>query len=117
MTGAYLRVKRNGGNLMGKNNEKINAVDILHDRYIKGDSNREASLQFERVNAEVARMIYELRQEAGMTQKELSELIGTTQSAISRLEDSDYEGHSLTMLSRIASALNRRIFIQLRLNI
>ena len=42
------------------------------------------------------------RTEAGLSQKELAEMIGTTQSVISRLEDADYEGHSLSMLSRIA---------------
>ena len=34
-----------------------------------------------------------------------------TQSVISRLEDADYEGHSLTMLSRIASALNQKLTV------
>ena len=38
---------------------------------------------------------------AGLSQKELAALIGTTQSVISRLEDSDYGGRSLTMLERI----------------
>jgi hypothetical protein len=31
--------------------------------------------------------------------------VGTTQSVISRLEDADYEGHSLAMLRRIARAV------------
>ena len=38
----------------------------------------------------------------------------TTQSVISRLEDADYEGHSLSMLNRIAKALNRQVQIQMR---
>ena len=90
-----------------------NAVHILHRHYIGDDADRKASLQDERVNAEVARMIYELRKEAGIKQKELAELIGTTQSAISRLEDADYNGHSLSMLSRIAKALNRRLYVSM----
>jgi len=90
-----------------------NAVDILHRRYIGDDAERKASLQAERVNAEVARMIYELRKEAGMKQKELAELIGTTQSVISRLENADYNGHSLSMLSKIAKALNRKLSISM----
>ena len=36
----------------------------------------------------------------------------TTQSVISRLEDADYEGHSLAMLNRIAAALERRVEIR-----
>ena len=38
--------------------------------------------------------------------------MGTTQSVISRLEDADYEGHSLAMLNRIAAAVERRVEIR-----
>ncbi len=85
------------------------AIEILQRRYIGADPERVASVQEERVNAQVARTIRELREDAGLTQKELAELIGTTQSVISRLEDADYEGHSLSMLDRIARALNQRV--------
>jgi ribosome-binding protein aMBF1 (putative translation factor) len=65
------------------------------------------------VNAHVAQLIYDARTQAGLSQKELAEKIGTTQSVISRLEDADYEGHSLSMLSRVAQALNREVKIDL----
>jgi transcriptional regulator with XRE-family HTH domain len=94
---------------MNSEKKTSNAVKILHQRYIGGDSERKASLEQERVGAEVARTIYELREQAGLSQRELAEKVGTTQSVISRLEDSDYEGHSLSMLSRIAKALNRQV--------
>ena len=54
-----------------------------------------------RVNLEVGQMIYDARTEAGLTQRGLAELIGSKQSVIARLEDADYEGHSLSMLQRI----------------
>jgi len=98
---------------MENRNQSTNAVEILHRRYIGDDAGRKASLQAERVNAEVAQMIYDLRKETGITQKELADLIGTTQSVISRLEDADYNGHSLSMLSRIAKALNKRLTVQI----
>ena len=98
---------------MKKEERKNDAVSILHRRYIDDDAERKASLQEERVNAEVARMIYELRKEANLTQKELAEMIGTTQSVVSRLEDADYNGHSLSMLSRIAKALNRALAVSM----
>ena len=84
---------------------------ILHRRYVKDDPERKASLQKERINAEVASLIFNLRTEKGISQSELAELIGTTQSVISRLEDADYDGHSLTMLSRIASAVDQKLTI------
>ena len=98
---------------MKSKRQGVDAVEILHRRYIGDDADRKTSLQEERVNAEVARMIYELRKEAGLKQKDLAELIGTTQSVISRLEDADYNGHSLSMLSRIAKALNRRLAVSM----
>lgn len=69
-------------------------------------------LEEERANSLVARRIYELRESAGLSQRELAKLTGTTASVICRLEDSDYEGHSLAMLRRIAAALNKRVEIR-----
>jgi ribosome-binding protein aMBF1 (putative translation factor) len=89
-----------------------NASKILHRRYIKDQSDRTASIQHERMNAQVAQLIYDLRKEAGLSQSQLAEMIGTTQSVISRLEDADYEGHSFSMLEKITRALNRRIKIE-----
>ena len=89
------------------------AVKVLQDRYIGDDVKRKASLEGERLSAQVARTIYQMRVDAGLTQKQLAELVGTTQSVISRLEDADYEGHSLSMVSRIAEALERKLHVQL----
>ncbi len=61
----------------------------------------------------IAQMIFAARKAAGITQTELAEAVGTTQSVISQLEDADYEGHSLSMLRRIAKALHRRVEIRL----
>lgn len=69
------------------------------------------------LNARVAQRIYALRTKAGISQGQLAKRVGTTQSVISRLEDADYEGHSLSMLQRIASALDTEVevrFIALR---
>ena len=88
-----------------------NAVKILRNRYVKNDPKRKASVATERMNSEIALLLYDMRTEAGLTQKQLAELVGTTQSVISRLEDSDYDGHSLTMLNRIAEALHKRLSV------
>ena len=58
-------------------------------------------------------MIYEARTKAGLTQQQLAELVGTKQPVIARLEVADYEGHSLSMLQRVASALNQRLEMHL----
>ena len=69
-------------------------------------------LEQERANLDIARKIYDLRTKAKLSQGELAKRVGTTQSVISRLEDADYEGHSLAMLRRIASALEKRVEIR-----
>ena len=85
------------------------AVEIIHRRYYEGRPQRIAELAEAEANDTVARKIYELRKRAGLTQQQLAKLVGTTTSVISRLEDADYEGHSLAMLRRIATALNKRV--------
>lgn len=65
------------------------------------------------INAKVAQLIYEARIKARLTQQQLADLIGTKQPVIARLEDADYEGHSLSMLQRIAHALHQRLEIHL----
>jgi transcriptional regulator with XRE-family HTH domain len=99
---------------MSNTKKTSNAVRILHRRYVGEDFQRKAALEQERVNAEVARAIYELREQAGLSQKELADRVETTQSVISRLEDADYEGHSLSMLNRIAKALNQQVQVVMR---
>jgi len=42
----------------------------------------------------------------------MAKKVGTTASVICRLEDADYEGHSLAMLRRIAAALETRVEIR-----
>lgn len=96
---------------MGRNKKTRNAIDILHRCYVGNDPERRAALEAARVHAEVARTIYELRTEAGLSQKDLAHRVGTTQSVISRLEDEDYDGHSVSMLNRIAKALNQRLAV------
>jgi ribosome-binding protein aMBF1 (putative translation factor) len=88
------------------------AVQFLYDRYIGDDPERVREYEEEVLNAEIARKIYQLRTKAGLSQRELARRVGTTASAICRLEDADYEGHSLFMLKRVASALNKRVEIR-----
>jgi len=95
-----------------KRKSTTDAVEILHRRYYAGHPERQAALDAERIHADVARQIFELRTKAGLTQQQVAKLIGTTPSVISRLEDADYEGHSLSMLRRIATALQARIQIR-----
>ena len=88
------------------------ALKIIN-RITGDDPELTAMIEEETLNAGVARMICEARTRAGLTQQQLANLVGTKQSVIARLEDADYEGHSLFMLQRIATALNQKIEIHL----
>lgn len=95
-----------------KRTPTTDAVEILHRRYYEGRPDRLAALEEARANESVARKITALRLQAGLTQRQLAKLVGTTASVICRLEDADYEGHSLAMLHRVAEALDQRVEIR-----
>jgi transcriptional regulator with XRE-family HTH domain len=63
---------------------------------------------------DIALELAALRQESGLSQKELAKRVGTTQQQISRLESPAYEGHSLSMLRRVAQALGATVRVELR---
>lgn len=88
------------------------ALEILG-KLSQDDPDLQEMVQVASVNAEVAQLIYAARTQAGLTQQDLAVLVNTQQPVIARLEDADYEGHSLSMLQRIAQALNRRVEIAL----
>lgn len=88
------------------------AVEILHRRYIAGRPKQEAALEVARLSARIAMEIYDLRTKAGLTQKQLADAVGTSHSVISRLEDADYEGHSLKLVQRISGALHHRVQVR-----
>jgi predicted transcriptional regulator len=82
-------------------------------RMIRGDAELHGMVADETINARIAQSIYDARKRAGLTQKDLAEMVGTKQPVIARLEDADYHGHSLSMLQRIAEALNLRLNVEL----
>ena len=62
---------------------------------------------------DVALQIAALREQAGLSQKDLARKLKTSQQQISRLESPGYEGHSLRMLRRLAKVLHARVRVVL----
>ena len=83
------------------------------DDLIGGDEELREMIRQEVLNSEIGQMIYDARTKAGLTQQQLANRLGTTQSVISRLESADYEGHSLSMLQRIAEVLGQKLELRL----
>ena len=77
------------------------------------DVRTDPDIQAFRRSFEIAQMIYDARIAAGLTQTQLADRIGTQQPVISQLENADYEGHSLSMLERIAEALKLKVELRL----
>lgn len=59
----------------------------------------------------LGQLIYDLRTEAGLSQRELAERMGTTQSVISRLEEGGGARNRIDTLARVATALNRHLVV------
>jgi len=95
-----------------KTQKRTSDALVLLDRLTGNSPEMAELLEQERANLDIARKIYELRTKAGLSQGDLAKRVGTTQSVISRLEDADYDGHSLAMLRRIALALEKRVEIR-----
>jgi len=82
------------------------------DRYLQEQLDDPAfAHRFERAGQawEVALQIAALRQRAGLSQKELARRVRTSQQQICRLESPGYEGHSLSMLRRVAHELSAKV--------
>jgi ribosome-binding protein aMBF1 (putative translation factor) len=88
------------------------AMEILHDRYLAKDPELAEMVKDHLINLHIAEEIYRMRTKAGLTQSELAKLVKTTPSVICRLEDAEYYGHSLSMLKRVAFALNKTLEIK-----
>lgn len=81
-------------------------------RQLAGDADFAAQVENEDLNANIAVQIYAARKKAEMSQSDLADRIGTQQSVISRLEDADYDAHSLSMLKKIADATGMKLRVQ-----
>lgn len=82
--------------------------DIYLDEQLK---DKDFAERFERAGEawDVALQLAALRKEAGLSQKDLARKLKTSQQQISRLESPAYEGHSLSMLRRVARVLNAEV--------
>lgn len=96
---------------MERKKRTSNAREILFQRVYSGNTRRQEELAQTRRETALGQKIRRLREDAGLTQQALAAQIGTQPSAISRIEDADYDRHSVSLLARIAEALDMRLVI------
>lgn len=95
--------------MSGKRKFNSAAVQELYDEVVGSDPSARDEFEQELVNIGVAQLIHDMRTKAGLSQRALAKKVGTSASAINRLESDDYQGHTIAMVRRIATALNRRL--------
>lgn len=87
------------------------------DQYVEEMVKKHPSLKegLKRANRawDIAFQIINLREKAGLTQKELAELVGTKQSNIARIESADYKSYTWKTLEKITKALKARLEIKI----
>ena len=87
------------------------------DRTIEEAVKRDPSLKDKLAQAgqawDIAFQIIDLREKAGLTQKQLAELVGTKQANIARLESADYTSYTLKTLDKVTRALKARLEIKI----
>jgi ribosome-binding protein aMBF1 (putative translation factor) len=90
----------------------------IGDRISDGGRRRARSAEYQRERARldpfeaIARQVILRRGELGLTQKELAERVGTSHSAISRLESGQHRA-SIATLERVGEALGLRLVVSL----
>jgi len=84
----------------------------------KSMENPEFKDEYETLEKEfaLAKEILDLRKKRNLTQKQLAELIGTSQPAIARLESGSYTNVSLAFLRKIATALGAEAEVHFKEN-
>lgn len=82
-----------------------NFADVIRAKMAAGPVLAEA-VRIESSKADVAMKVYDLRKEAGLTQKWLAERIGIHELVISDIEDADYDGDHLAILNRVEKTLD-----------
>ncbi len=101
---------------MTKTRKKTTDAIIILKHRLSQDRTLATLVEEERKQLKIAEKIHEARQAAGLSQEDLAKMIGSTQSAIARLESGEYERLSISTLLKVSLALNCRLKVELAVN-
>ena len=82
------------------------AVEWAYNRYIRGNPEREASLEEAGRQSDLAQQVYDIRNKLRMTRDDLAEFSGFTPETIEDIEESDYDGDWDEAMTRINRAFH-----------
>lgn len=89
-----------------------NDADAVFDRLFGDTEGWDARVAAATNSILLAEQIYALRERHGLSQRALAKLINSSQSAIARMEDAQYTGHSISVLNRIAAAVGEQVIVR-----
>ena len=92
---------------------QTNDVLTLLERMIGADADMRQLIAEETLKVQIARMIYEARTAACLTQRALAARVGTKPAVIARFEEADVDRDALCLLHRIAASMGRALDIRL----
>ena len=87
-------------------------LKILHAAFYEGHPDRLAALEQARLDDDMGRRIRQLREDAGLTQKQLGRRLGVTARFVDDLEEAAIETNYLLWLQRVAAAVAKRVQIR-----
>lgn len=103
--------KKNKKKAKTKKAQGADALDVIG-RMVGDEPEFWDDVAEEQERLRIAQLVHDARTGAGLTQQQLADMIGSTQPSIARLESTDYDGHSLAMLEKIAKALDMRLEVR-----
>ena len=98
---------------MNTHQTTADGLQILYQRYYANNPERQLELEKARIDDEVARKIFKIKETYHLSTKALAELINADESIIEALENADYEGNSFLLLNLIATALKIKVKFEL----
>ena len=94
--------------------ESFDKLDATIKKVIKHDDKLRFEYEEERLNLIIAGTVYQLRKDAGLTQKQLADKVGIPQTFISRIENPESKKRTtLETLAKVVNAFEKQIMIEI----
>ena len=98
---------------MAKKKQAPAALQYLDPSFFEHSPKHRAAAEEARANQEIARALYDLRVQAGLSHKDLARASGVTARTLQKLEANESPRQSLSLLRQIAAALGKRVELKL----
>ena len=95
--------------MSSKKQNEGDSFDYLYNRFIKGNPEEERLFEEEYTKSKLGLQLGYLRDEAQMSQRDLAERVGTTETMIDDIENGDYDDCPISIIQKIAMVFGMSI--------